>query len=156
MLSEDLLRLFDPSRCTFDLRATAKDAALQEILGLVAPEGSPQHQGLVDMLRKREALGTTAAVKGVALPHGRSLAVNRLTGLFARSRGGVDFGAADGAPTHIFFVLLAPPHERVHPYLPALGRIVEILQDDALRRRLFAADRFEEFAAVIAAGHPAC
>jgi len=155
MMGEELLRLFDPSRCTFDLRATGKDAALQEILGLVAPAGSPHHQSLVDLLCKREALGTTAAVKGVALPHGRSLAVTRLTGIFARSRRGVDFGAADGAPTHVFFVLLAPPHKRAYPYLPALGRIVEILQDDALRRRLFAADHFEEFAAVIAAGHPA-
>lgn len=155
MMGEELLRLFDPSRCTFDLRATGKDAALQEILGLVAPVGSPQHQTLVDLLRKREAQATTAAVKGVALPHGRSLAVNRLTGIFARSRGGIDFGAADREPTFVFFVLLAPPHERAHPYLPALARIVEILQDDDLRRRLFAADRFGEFAAVIAAGHPA-
>jgi len=95
MTREELLRIFDPSRCTFDLRATGKDAALREILGLVAPEGSPHHHALVDMLHKREAYGTTAAIKGVALPHGRSLAVNRLTGIFARSRQGVAFGAAD-------------------------------------------------------------
>lgn len=153
MLGAELLQLFEPGRCTFALRATQKDAALQEILGLVTPEGSPQHQALVEMLRRREAFGTTAAVKGVALPHGRSLAVNRLTGIFARSRPGVAFGAADGELTHLFFVLLAPPHERAYPYLPALGRIVEILQDDDLRQRLFDADDFESFAAVLGADH---
>ena len=149
MSGAELLQLFEPAHCTFALRATQRDAALQEILGLVVPAGSPPHQVLVEMLRKREAFGSTAAVKGVALPHGRSLAVNRLTGIFARSRPGVAFGAADGEPTHLFFVLLAPPHERAHPYLPALGRIVEILQDDDSRQRLLDADGFDAFAAVV-------
>jgi len=49
----------------------------------------------------------------------------------------------------VFFVLLSPPHDRTYSYLPALGRIVEVLQDDVLRNGLFAVDRFEEFAAVI-------
>jgi PTS system nitrogen regulatory IIA component len=146
-MGEDLLRLFDPNHCTFGLRSTQKDAALQEILALVAPPGSPHHQSLVEMLRKREAMGTTAALKGIALPHGRSLAVNRLTGLFARSSGGVAFGAADGLPTHVFFVLLSPPHDG--GYLPALGRIVEVLQNDALRHRLFGVESYADFAAVL-------
>lgn len=149
MTREELLRLFEPRHCTFDLQANDKDAALREILALVAPAGSPHHSALVDLLYKREAYGTTAAIKGVALPHGRSLAVNRLTGVFARSRRGIAFGAPDGTPTYVFIVLLSPAQDSTYSYLPALGRLVEILQDDALRQRLFEVDRFEDFTAII-------
>ena len=79
----------------------------------------------------------------------RSLAVNRLTGVFARSRHGVDFGAADGEPTSLFFVLLSAPQDQTYSYLPALAHLVEILQNDALRNRLFAVEKFEDLAAVI-------
>jgi mannitol/fructose-specific phosphotransferase system IIA component (Ntr-type) len=72
--------------------------------------------------------------------------------IFARSRNGVGFDSMDGEPTHLFFVLLAPPQDRANQYLPALGRLVEIVQDDVLRDRLMNVTTFEEFAAVIREG----
>jgi PTS system nitrogen regulatory IIA component len=149
MKGEELLRFFDPKLCAFELRATAKEAALHEIVGMIAPEGSRTHAIVLDMLHNRESLGSTAVVKGVAFPHGRSLAVSRLMALFARSTAGVAFDSMDGEPTHLFFVLLAPPQDRANLYLPALGRLVETVQDDILRDRLMKVANFEEFAAVI-------
>ena len=149
MHGEELLRLFDPRTCLFDLQATSKDVALEAIVARIAAAGTHHHQILLDMLRNREALGSTAVVKGVAFPHGRSLAVTRLTAVFARSPGGVPFDSTDGEPTHLFFALLAPPQDRDNQYLPALGRIVETVQDDTLRDRLLAASTFDKFAAVI-------
>ena len=54
----------------------------------------------------------------------------------------------DGEPTHLFFVLLAPPQDRANRYLPALGKLVETIQDDTLRDRLMTVTTFPEFAAV--------
>jgi len=152
MKGEELLRFFDQKRCIFDLQATTKDAALQEIVDRIAPAGSSTNQMLLDMLRNREQLGSTAVVQGVAFPHGRSLAISRLTAVFARSRAGIAYDSMDGAPTHLFFALLAPPQDRANQYLPALGRIVETVQDDALRARLMQVKDFTEFAAVIREG----
>lgn len=152
MKGEELLRFFDPVRCIFDLQATTKDAALQEIVDQIAPAGSSTNQMLLDMLRNREQLGSTGVVQGVAFPHGRSLAISRLLAVFARSQAGIAYDSMDGAPTHLFFALLAPPQDRANQYLPALGRIVETVQDDALRARLMLVKNFDEFAAVIREG----
>jgi PTS system nitrogen regulatory IIA component len=149
MTGAELLRLFDPKFCLFELKATTKDEALQEIVDRVAAPGSRNHQFILEMLHNREHLGSTGVVKGVAFPHGRSLAVTKLMVVFARSEAGVRFESMDGEPTHLFFVLLAPPQDRANQYLPALGKLVETIQDDRLRDRLMAATAFEEFAAVI-------
>ena len=152
MTGEELLRFFDPKLCLFDLKATKKDEALREIVSLVAPPEARTHQVVLDMLRNREHLGSTGVVKGVAFPHGRSLAVSKLMAIFARSDRGVAFDSMDGEPTHLFFVLLAPPQDRANQYLPALGRLVETVQDDTLRDRLAKASSFEEFASVFREG----
>jgi len=152
MKGEELLRFFDPKRCIFDLQSTTKDAVLQEIVDRIAPTGSSTHQMLLDMLHNREQLGSTGVVQGVAFPHGRSLAITRLMAVFARSQAGIAYDSMDGAPTHLFFALLAPPQDRANQYLPALGRIVETVQDDALRARLMQVTTFEEFAAVMREG----
>lgn len=149
MQGEELLRFFDPKLCIFDLQGRSKDEVLEEIVARIAPEGSRNRQLILDMLRNREALGSTAVGKGVAFPHGRSLAVSKLRAVFARSSAGVDFDSMDGEPTHLFFVLLAPPQDRANQYLRALGRLIEHVEADTTRDRLMKAATFEEFAAVI-------
>ena len=154
MKGEELLGFFNPRLCRFDLQARTKQQVLEEIVDLVAPEGSDNRQVVLDMLRNREALGSTAVVKGVAFPHGRSLAVSKLMAIFARSLPGVDFDSMDGEPTHLFFVLLAPPQDRANQYLRALGRIVETVEADTVRDRLMQVTSYPEFAATIREGMP--
>lgn len=155
MKVDDLLSFFDPKLCIFELRAQTKDEVLNEIVDLIAPEkDSNNHHVILDMLRNREALGSTAVGKGIAFPHGRSLAVSRLMAIFARSRQGIGFDAIDGEPTHIFFALLAPPQDRSNLYLPALGKIIEIVRDDAIRDKLMQVSNFEEFTAIFREGQP--
>jgi PTS system nitrogen regulatory IIA component len=149
MKGEELLGFFDPRLCLFDLKARQKEPVLEEIVRLVAVEASPSNQVILEMLRNRESLGSTAVGKGVAFPHGRSLAVSRLMAIFARSNAGVDFDSMDGEPTHLFFILLAPPQDRANQYLRALGRLIETVEADSTRDRLMKATSFEEFAAVI-------
>jgi mannitol/fructose-specific phosphotransferase system IIA component (Ntr-type) len=153
MKGEELLRLFDPKLCIFELQSHTKDDALREIVSRVVPDDkSSTRVTILEMLRNREALGSTAVGKGVAFPHGRSLAVSKLMAVFARSTRGIDFDSTDSEPTYLFFVLLAPPQDRANQYLPALGRIIETVQDDLLRDRLLKVTTFEEFAAVMKEG----
>jgi len=153
MKVEELLGFFDRRLCIFDLKGRTKDEALAEIVDRLAPGDKGSNRKIIlEMLRNREALGSTAVGKGVAFPHGRSLAVSRLMAIFARSSRGVDFDSIDGEPTHLFFVLLAPPQDRANQYLPALGRIIETVRDEALRERLMAVTDFDGFAAVMREG----
>ena len=150
---EELLGFFDPQLCICDLNAKTKDEFFDEIVDLVVPEpDSTNRKVILEMLRNREALGSTAVGNGIAFPHGRSLAVSRLMAIFARSKAGVPFDSLDKKPTHLFFVLLAPPQDRSNQYLPALGKIIETVRKDALREKLMKVSDFEEFAGVLREG----
>jgi len=99
---------------------------------------------LLEMLRRRESLGSTGIGKGVAIPHGRSLAVTELRVLFARSQHGVEFDSMDKKPVHLFFLIVAPPQDKRNEYLPLLGRIAELVKEKKIRDRLRKVEQFDD------------
>jgi PTS system nitrogen regulatory IIA component len=87
----------------------------------------------------REALASTAMDGGVAFLHTRernSAKITRPFVVFGRSHAGIDFGAPDGKPTYLFF-LLGLKYDRLH--LPVLGRLARILRKGEIVRTLRAA-----------------
>ena len=68
-------------------------------------------------LLRREELGSTAIGHGVAIPHAKHPAIDRMLGVVARSREGIDFGSIDGKPVHRL-VLLLSPRDRPGDHLP--------------------------------------
>ena len=89
---------------------------------------------IVDLLEKREQLGTTAIGKGIAIPHCRSMATEKLAIVVGLKREGIDFDAPDQLPVKLTFVIIAPPQNNT--YLPFLGKLVEFIRDESIRKRL--------------------
>ena len=128
----------------FDLESADKRGALTEMVECISRECQLKDNDLIlEMLTNRESLGSTGIGKGVAFPHGRSLAVQELTLLFARSVNGVDFDALDKKPTHLFFLIIAPPQDKENLYLQVLGHLVELIKTSAVRKRLIEASNFD-------------
>jgi len=145
MKPNELAEFFHESLCIFDLQAKDKRAALTEMVGCIGEKLQFKDKDLLlDMLINRESLGSTAIGKGVAFPHGRSLAIQELTVLFARSSEGVDFNALDSKPTHLFFLIIAPPQDKENLYLQVLGHLVELIKTAALRKKLMEVKTFSE------------
>jgi len=100
---------------------------------------------LVEVLWERERLGSTAIGDGIAIPHGKLHGLKSVVAAFGRHPEGVDFDSLDGAPTRLFFLLVAP-EDSVGHHLKALARVSRLLKDRAFRERLLAAgDRSELF-----------
>ncbi|MEI7901870.1 MAG: PTS sugar transporter subunit IIA [bacterium] len=57
---------------------------------------------------KREQSASTALPDGIALPHGRTDCVTDILCLIGIHPGGVEFGAPDHRPSHVFVLLLVP------------------------------------------------
>ena len=66
-------------------------------------------EGIISAILKREELGSTGIGNGVAVPHTKHPAVDRLTATVALSEEGVDFASLDGEAVHILFLLISPP-----------------------------------------------
>jgi mannitol/fructose-specific phosphotransferase system IIA component (Ntr-type) len=136
-----------------DLNASAKDSVLSEMVDcLVAANIIRNKETILQMLTSRENLGSTAVGPGVAFPHGRTLAVQSLVILIARSRAGVPFDSEDGSPTQLFFMLIAPPQDSGHQYIKSLAVLTDKLQDTRLRDALLEATDYDGFCEILKEG----
>jgi PTS system nitrogen regulatory IIA component len=126
---------FSPEAIRLDLEGETKDDVLKELVGLL--DLDEKSEGILfKMLKRRENLGSTGIGRGIAIPHCRSLVVNRLRVAFGRKREGVDFKAIDGKPVHHIFLIVAPPLEVSNQYLPVLGKIAQFSKEPDISERL--------------------
>lgn len=130
------------------LASRDKNAALEEMAEYLGATHHLDRNKVLKVLLERERISTTAIGEGVAIPHGKLNGVERVVGVFARSPEGIDFASLDGAPTHLFFVLVAPENAAAD-HLKALARISRLLKDEAFRRRLMAGQSSQELYTII-------
>lgn len=90
---------------------------------------------VVEALLAREALGPTGVGRGVALPHARIDAIEKVVGLFVLLEKPVDFGAVDRQPVDITFALFAPIDAGVE-HLKALALVSRTLRDTSVCAKL--------------------
>jgi nitrogen PTS system EIIA component len=131
----ELRDFFSEEVVKLDLQATSKDEALKELIAVLGLD--EKSEGILyKMLKRRENLGSTGIGKGIAIPHCRSLVVNRLRVAFGRKREGLDFRAIDDQPVHNIFLIVAPPLEVSNQYLPVLGKIAQFSKEADVASRL--------------------
>jgi mannitol/fructose-specific phosphotransferase system IIA component (Ntr-type) len=140
----ELREFFNRDLVNLDLQGDSKDDILRELIGLLGLD--EKSQGILfKMLKRRENLGSTGIGRGIAIPHCRSLVVNRLRVAFGRKPRGVDFKAIDGQPVNFFFLIVAPPLEVSNQYLPVLGKIAQFAKEPNVTGRLAEIQSPEQF-----------
>lgn len=126
-----------------DLRSRRKVDVIRELASRLAAVEGVDAVAVERVLLEREKLGSTALAEGIAIPHAKLDSVEDLIGCVGRSRRGVDFGSEDGAPTHLFFVLIAPQGS-TGDHLKALARISRLFKDPGFRDRVMSAESASE------------
>src|SRR5580700_244290 len=140
----ELREFFSEEAVKLDLESTVKDDVLKELIGLLGLD--EKNEGMLfKMLKRRENLGSTGIGRGIAIPHCRSLVVNKLRVAFGRKKEGLDFKAIDEAPVHFLFLIVAPPLEVSNQYLPVLGKIAQFSKEQDVPQRLLQITEPAEF-----------
>ncbi len=135
---------FSVDAIDLDLNTETKDETLKILVGLFHLDEKSESI-LFKMLKRRENLGSTGIGRGIAIPHCRSLVVNRLRVAFGRHGAGLDFKAIDEKPVHYVFLIVAPPLEVSNQYLPVLGKIAQFSKEADVPERLAAVESAEGF-----------
>ena len=139
-----LRELFTEDVVKLDLESDSKDDVLEELVGLLGLDEKASAT-LLKTLKRRERLGSTGIGKGIAIPHCRSLVVNRLRLAYGRRPEGLEFNAIDGAPVQNFFLIIAPPLEVSNQYLPVLGKIAQFAKDPDVPTLLAQLETVDDF-----------
>ncbi len=144
----ELREFFTEDAVKLELDGTTKDEILKELISLLRLDEKSEGM-LFKMLKRRENLGSTGIGRSIAIPHCRSLVVNRLRVAFGRKSAGVDFKAIDEKPVHFFFLIVAPPLEVSNQYLPVLGKIAQFSKEPDVPQRLLALESPPQFMALL-------
>lgn len=139
MKKQEFLDIYDQELFLIGMKARSKAAALGDLVEyLFSKKRVNSKEAVLNTLLEREKLGSTGIGKGVAIPHSRSMMVDRLTVLFARYDAGIKYDAADKKPVYLVYLILAPPQDVGNQYLPFVGKLVEVVKEkknrDALRK----------------------
>ena len=140
----ELREFFSEDAIKLNLEGSNKDEILKELIGLLTLDDKSEAM-LFKMLKRRENLGSTGIGRSIAIPHCRSLVVNKLRVAFGRKPDGLDFKAIDEKPVKFFFLIVAPPLEVSNQYLPVLGKIAQFSKEPDVPERLLQLSTPAEF-----------
>jgi PTS system nitrogen regulatory IIA component len=126
---------FTPESIALPLPATTAEGVLPALVNLLRLDARAG-EGLLRVLKRREELGSTGVGRGIAIPHGRSLVVNRVRLAYGYVPDGISWQALDDRPVHHFFLIVAPPIEVSNQYLPVLGKVATFAKEPDVPERL--------------------
>lgn len=139
-----------PGHIVYDLQATTKVDALDELLDLLQRHKHIDNKKLLlTRIIDRERLETTAIGDGIALPHARVNAGGDLAVAVGRSEKGIDFDAVDKRKVYLVILVIW------NPALPGLfnhlfAGLAAYLRRPEFRRRAFEAKDRDELFRVLA------
>lgn len=124
-----LYDIFPPEFIKVGIESEDKEEVFEELVDHFCQAAkSGEREDILDALREREAKMSTGIQKGIAIPHGKTSAVDKVSGVLGISQKGVDYDALDGNPVYLFFMILAPP-EDTEKHLRILKRMAELLEN---------------------------
>lgn len=142
--------LIPPGGLAAPLKAKTRDSAIRALVDLAGQAGMVYcRDELIQEIRHREELCSTAMVPGVALPHPRHPLPYDIAASFVvvgLTPSGIPFGSTDGSLTRVFF-LICCKDERTH--LHVLARLARMLHDPRAVEELAGADDVVELAEIL-------
>lgn len=124
-----------------DLRAATKVEAIDKLIELLSAQGTiVDKAGLRKAVLARESLMTTGIGEGIAMPHGKTDAVDKAGIAFAKAPAGIEWEALDGAPVQLLFLITVPEHAAGDEHLRLLAMLSRKLVNADFKARLLAAE----------------
>ncbi|MDV5084827.1 fructose-specific PTS transporter subunit EIIC [Vibrio diabolicus] len=147
LINEDLIKL--------DLKASSKEDVFKELVAVLHAQGriSDQTQFLAD-IKAREELGNTGFEDGVAIPHAKSAAVIEPAVVIGVSKSGIEYGAEDGLPSKLFFMIASPDGGDNH-HIEVLAELSsKLIEDGFIDAFLGATNSHDALALLLAKEEP--
>lgn len=139
MANEILKSSLDPACVRLELVSSGRDEAIRELVGLIhAKHRLRSVEETVRLVLEREEKMSTSLESNIAVPHAKSASIDRLLVAVGLKQNGVDFKSADGQPSKIIILILAPASQS-GPHVRCLAEIGRLLQSEANRKKILAA-----------------
>lgn len=142
VISEKLINL--------DIVAHSKKEAFEKLGSLLRDDGRlNDFNGYIDNVMQRESLATTGIGFGIAIPHGKTDAVNRVSVAIGRLTEPLEWQSLDGKKVQMIFLLAVPEKSKGDDHLRILSGLSRKLIHKDFREQLFQAGNESEVVRLI-------
>jgi mannitol/fructose-specific phosphotransferase system IIA component (Ntr-type) len=149
MPEEDVVSLLRRGAFVSELHAQTPSEAIPELVRALGSLLAGMKRNARDAVLERELLDSTGVGDEVAIPHAALGGLRRPLLALGRAPKGIDFGAHDGRPARLVFLLLIPPGDNAEE-VRILASIARATIDPAARDAIVAAAGLDEVTRVMA------
>jgi len=145
-----LQELFTASCIKVDLEAEDKEEVFEELVDFLvrAYRLDKKRDPILQAIREREGKLSTGIKAGIAVPHGKTEAVEGVYGVMGVSKKGIDYDALDGEPVHLIFLLVSSIEDSAQ-HLRTLKKIALLIESTDFYTRVLEADTAEKAYAIL-------
>ena len=145
----NLRKVLSPELISLGLKASTKQEVVEELVDLLMRGGRiNDRDAALQAVLERESKMSTGIQHGVAIPHGKTSAVNDLVACVAVKPEGIDFESLDGEPSTIFIMTLSPLN-KTGPHVQFLAEISRLLKTAESRERILKVTSKQELLSVL-------
>jgi PTS system nitrogen regulatory IIA component len=132
------------------LKGSTKKEIINELLDILVRTGKIQdREAAFSAVMDREEKMSTGMKHGIAIPHGKSAAIQDLVACIGVSEKPVDFDSLDKEPCRIFIMTLSPV-EKTGPHLQFLAEVSLLFKSSEKRQEILNAKTPEEVLKILA------
>ncbi len=144
----ELANFVSPSLVTAELQATDKHGVVEELLDMLCDQNLiGDRDAALEAIWQREQSMSTGLQFGVAIPHGKTDAVDHLVAAVGLHPTGIDYGSMDGLPSRIFVLTLSPASKPA-PHVRFMSAVSQLLDKEGRQRILACRNRGELYRAL--------
>ena len=122
----------------------SKKELIEELVTILFTSGHiKDYQTALHAVLSRESLGSTGLEDGIAIPHAKTSAVDKVLVALGICKQPIDFNSQDGKPTQCIFLVLAPESES-NAHIEVLSSIARATSSQIFRRLLVQANTAQE------------
>lgn len=147
---EHLLAILSPSDILLDIATSSKEETLKALVSHAAQTADQpfDQEEALQLVMEREQLMPTGMGHGIAIPHGRLLALDHPIVIFARHQDGIVFGGMDKSPCQLFALILSGTGNP-DDHIKLLGAMAQLLGHEETRQSLLTASSQGAFFGII-------
>ena len=134
-LITDLSDILAPDAVDEALNVSSKKGLFQQLATSASRRVGLDQKEILAALNEREKTGSTGFGGGVAIPHGRVAALERIVATFSRLPTPLPYQSVDHLPVDLVFLLLSPPDAGAD-HLKVLARVSRAMRDKQVLAKL--------------------
>ncbi|AKG04890.1 PTS mannose transporter subunit IIABC [Salimicrobium jeotgali] len=137
--------IMTPELATISLKGEKKESVVDEMIDMLDKARLLSSKAeFREAIIAREEQSSTGLGMGIAIPHGKSEAVNEPAVVFGRQSNGVDWNSADGEEAKLIFMIAVPKGREGEDHLKILQMLSRKLMDESYREQLLKAESDKE------------